>query len=308
MTVDLRNPIAARFRTARTASGATVGVYLSSSFADALRDGDALTGADVMPGNVSLLRQVRTRGTDGDRWVYGAHRTAAGWKAAMLNGDEAGRAQVESMRAAVAPALLAPLSVKRRTARGDQGDEFCIHAARGGNLSRAWTRRQRAVAKTPAPITVVVPMTSNGGSDADTFAWRAAVALALVGPLLRAGYRVELISADLTRNTFHGNSAPRFMVAAHRIAGNGTGLDVPRIMAALSSAHLRHATFNIMAGAPWQTNDGLGQAVDDSGVIAEALVAAGLIRPNTDVLTVPSDLRGETAARKWLAAVSKDYA
>jgi hypothetical protein len=221
----------------------------------------------------------------------------------MLNGDEKGAARVAKFADAVAPAMLAPISAKRRTRRGVQGDEVCPHRILAGSM-KPWTYRARDIGRAPAPVSIIVPMTSNADAGAESFAYRAAVALALAAPLQKAGYRVQVLAADCTRNSF--TSGPRYAFVVHKVA-SGVCLDVPRLSATLSAPHLRHITFAILAASGWRVCGGLGQAEDDIGRYATLAVASGMVHAGDECLIIPPTIRDERAARAWLAQTSARY-
>jgi hypothetical protein len=256
--------------------------------------------------NRAHAASMRERAVGGDHWTFGTYRTLDGWRAAMLAGDAEGAARVARFGDAVASALVSPVSTRRKIARGPQGDEVCPHAILAGRLDRAWTMRRRAVGRAPAPVAILVPMTSNAGADSESFAWRATAALALAGPMVRAGYRVSIIAADCVQRSFIAPTAPRYLCVFHRIA-SGVTLDVPRVSAALSAPHLRHCTFAAIVAAPWAITGGLGQAVEDPAQYIGFALSAGIVRAGEEILTIPPSLRDERSARKWLSDTSKRY-
>lgn len=284
-------------------------IYARESFVETLNDCEAMIrGAEPLAGNDNMRTRsaVLQRATQGDDWAFSNYKTLEAWRAAMLAGDQKGAARVAQFQNAVRLAVESPLSARRKQSRGPQGDEVCPHAILAGRLDRAWTFRRRAVGRAPAPVVILVPMTSNAGAPADSFAWRAAVALALAGPMQRAGYRVSIVAADCVRGSYHARGAPPKTGVFHRVA-SGVNLDVPRVSAAMSAPHLRFVTFALIASAPWACHSGLGHAVDDAGEYLAMALAAGMVRPGEEVLTIPASLRSEESARKWLAETSARY-
>jgi hypothetical protein len=286
-------------------------IFRADSFAQTVDAAAALasqTGDVTFAGTENRTTAERTwyGAVNGNSWAFGAYENFAGWRAAMLAGDERGRERVAKFAGSISAALVAPVSARRRTVRGPQGDEVCPHKILSGRLETAWTMRKRATGRAPAPVAILVPMTSNADASPDSFAWRAAAALALAGPMQRAGYRVTIIAADCVARSFTAPSAPRYTAVFHRVA-SGAGLDIPRATAAISAPHLRFATFLALCAAPWAVNGGLGHAVDDQARYVTFALASGIIRAGEEILTIPATLRDERSARQWLAETSKRY-
>lgn len=284
-------------------------VYARDSFHATVDDCAAfLHGADTLAGNDNSQTRaaVLRRATGGDPWTFDKYGTMDAWRAAMLAGDESGAARVAKFQGAVSTALVSPLSAKRKITRGPQGDEVCPHAILAGRLDRAWTFRRRMVGRAPAPVVILVPMTSNADAGAESFAWRSAVALALAGPMQRAGYRVSIVAADAVVGSYSARGAPQFTGVFHRVA-SGVNLDIPRVSAAMSAPHLRLVTFAVIASAPFACYSGLGRAVDEPETYLTMALSAGMVRAGEEVLTVPATLRNEASARKWLADTSARY-
>jgi hypothetical protein len=257
--------------------------------------------------NVDTIQRMWNNSQDNDTWRFGDYESLSGWRSAMLAGDAAGAERVAQFASDIAPALAAPISARRRLSRGAQGDEVCPHAILRGDLPRAWTARRRAMGRAPAPVAILVPMSGNAHVHAESFRWRAAAALALAGPLTRAGYRATILAADAVSGTYTASGAPVRSFVFHRVAG-GANLDIPRVSAAISAPHLRFVTFAILCAAPYEVHGGLGHAIPAGEVYVAAALAAGVIRPGEDVLTVPPAMCDAKAARAWVAETSKRYA
>ena len=255
-----------------------------------------------------LAQRLSHKAIAGDGWTFAQYCTLAGWRTAMLEGDAQGAARVAEMRQAVAPALAAPVSAKRKVVRGAQGDYVDPHKVLMGNLGKAWTARKRAIGRAPAPVSILIPTTSNADAGSDSFFWRAAAGIALAVPMQRAGYRVTIVQCDTVANSYITASAPRYTFVAHVIA-RGVTVDVPRVTAAVGAASLRFLTFAVIGAAPGlHCESGLGQAVDAPDTITRLALASGAVRAGDDVLLVPSDIRSQDSARKWLARTSQAYA
>jgi len=284
-------------------------VYAAVSFLESVDACEEFTHAPVGAagdGSRKTAVAVRGRATAGDDWSFGDYHTLAQWRAAMLAGDKAGAERVARFQTAISADLSAPVGVRRKVRKGPQGDEVCPHAILRGDLPRAWTSRRRETGRAPAPVVILVPMTSNAGADAESFNYRAAAALALAGPLQRAGYKVSVLAADCVRGSYTASGAPRLTAVFHRVA-SGANLDIPRVTAALSAAHLRFVTFCVIASAPWNCHSNLGHANDEVGDYVALALASGMVRAGEEVLTIPAQLRDEGSARRWLGEVSARY-
>lgn len=90
------------------------------------------------------------------------------------------------------------VSLKRRTVRSDQGDEFDIHRAYSGGLDQAWSSRKRqARVAGGAQFTLGVCIGQYADEDSSELFWRGAVAVRLADILTEAGYQVRVVGYTL---------------------------------------------------------------------------------------------------------------
>ena len=112
---------------------------------------------------------------------------AAGWPDGAVLVDDA----FDSVAEKIPPAI----SFRRKLRRSNQGDEFDIHHALQGNLSRAWTSRRRQPNLGSGIVRIVVDVCGNSGTGSDELKWRGVAALALSRTMASAGYSVEIVAA-----------------------------------------------------------------------------------------------------------------
>lgn len=86
-----------------------------------------------------------------------------------------------------------PRSIRRRRARGDQGDELDIQRVYSGRLDDAWSRREPRLSFAPRRVTITVTAACAGMHNSDTLFWRGAAAVRLADLATEAGYNVEIL-------------------------------------------------------------------------------------------------------------------
>lgn len=283
-------------------------VHRFDSLTDLLENAD-VSKASTANAKTDVARMLRGReaATSGEGWTYGEHKNAAEYQRVMREGWHDAVKRVDAITASIVGAMATPLNVKRKMRRGDQGDEFDIHAARAGNFSRAWSSRRRQLARAPAPIRIVVGVVYNCGADADAFFWRGACALAVARGLRTAGYRVSISGMGLLVGPYTSHRGD--YLARFDALGFGEALDTGRLAAILCSpAMLRHVLFRTALLLPNVISRGYGHAPSD-GQVTRACVDSGVF-PNIareEMLVIP-DVNRESAARQWLAEVSARFA
>lgn len=88
-----------------------------------------------------------------------------------------------------------PVSIKRRTVRSDQGDEYDVHRAMSGGLDRAWSSRKRMARNAVgAEITIATQIGLASSDNPDEVFWRGAACIRLADILTEAGYNVRIIA------------------------------------------------------------------------------------------------------------------
>lgn len=93
----------------------------------------------------------------------------------------------------------APLNLRRKVARGDQGDELDIHQVYCGDLDRAWTRRRRQSSRSRMSVRLVALIGGSQHMEHERMFWRGAAVAKLAEVLEEAGYRVEIVGAQQSR-------------------------------------------------------------------------------------------------------------
>jgi len=91
--------------------------------------------------------------------------------------------------------VTAPVSVKRKIARGAQGDELDIHCVYRGDLEHAWTSRRRKHTRSQRTVRIVAQTNLLSNVSAEEMFWRGAAIVKLSDALTEAGYGVEIIAA-----------------------------------------------------------------------------------------------------------------
>lgn len=124
-------------------------------------------------------------------------------EAAVRNGWTDGLARIQETLDSI-DVDVRPTSIKRRTSRGDQGDDYDVHRAMSGGLDKAWSRRSRQARTGSAGgvVTIAVALTLDGGQDSSTQFWRGAACVKIADALTAAGYQVEIVAYHPSGNSF----------------------------------------------------------------------------------------------------------
>src|SRR6185369_7243684 len=145
--------------------------------------------------------------------------------------------------------------------------------ARGGKLERAWSTRTRVLHRTRAPIRFVVNLTANANVGEDGFFWRGAAALALAGPLARAGYKVAITGVIAVHGTYDMPVAADYLCGVD-VKAYGEPLDTSRLAGVLCTpATLRWLGLRLMCHSPRRLVSGFGHAMHDAAMMTAALRA-----------------------------------
>lgn len=157
----------------------------------------------------------------------------------------------------------APMSVRRKRSRSDQGDELDIHRVYRGQLDTAWTSRQRRPVRSPLTIRIVVQTNLLANMTPDEMFWRGAACAKLADLLVEAGYNVEIIGAVAT-DTMGSRSGEYFVTFP--LKDSQEPLDIERLCGVVCNAGFHRlfgfrmyqylATFPMAVGGARSNTDG----------------------------------------------------
>lgn len=228
----------------------------------------------------------------------GASSTAASFDVArdrVQKGWPAGAQRVNENLAQLD--IAAPMSVRRKLVRADQGDELDIHAVNRGDLGTAWTSRKRKHSAAKLTVRLVVQTNLLARMSAEGLFWRGATAVKFIDILTEAGYNVEVVgvcaSVSVTghRGTF---------CASFPLKGAAEPLDVEMMAGVVCNAGF-HRIFGFrayVATATAQSRFGAATSCTNGNVVEEAQFDADGVR----TFRVPYAVDSKYAAEQWLAA------
>lgn len=175
---------------------------------DSVHEYCTATPATQHQGNVSTLRELQhLDGTwNAKEFEPNAHRPST-WLGAPTFQAAAARVThgwpegAERVRRNMADIEInAPMSVKRRRSRADQGDELDIHRVYRGDLAHAWSARTRREVRSPLLVRIVVQTNLLAATAFEDMFWRGAACAKFADLLVDAGYNVEIIGAVATES------------------------------------------------------------------------------------------------------------
>lgn len=144
----------------------------------------------------------------------------------------------ESMRSITVPPST---GLRRRTVRGDHGDELDIHRVNNGQFDTAWTRRaRRNAAFGHAQKTIFVPLSVNSVIDSSVLFWRGAAAVILADALVANGYSVEIVGMCASNSIDMGNRfdvSDTFIIKSHDMPLDRTELATAACLAGFYRIH-----------------------------------------------------------------------
>jgi hypothetical protein len=120
----------------------------------------------------------------------------------IREGYPEGAAKVDALYDAIAPSLPRAIDFRRQRTRSDQGDSLDIHAVNRGALDKAWETVKRRASIGTGLIRIVADIGGNCNVSADALQWRGIAALALSRAMTKAGYSVEIVTAQAGSDTF----------------------------------------------------------------------------------------------------------
>lgn len=138
--------------------------------------------------NEDYMPYTPTRWLGASSACEAANRVTHGWP----EGAQRVKEQMESLE------ITAPMSVRRRRTRTDQGDELDVHRVYRGDLDHAWTARKRREVRSPVLVRLVAQVNLLADMEAEALFWRGAAIVKLADLLVDAGYNVEIVGAVAT--------------------------------------------------------------------------------------------------------------
>lgn len=136
----------------------------------------------------SMRNEQRT-----NEFWYGARSPAEAMRRAYKGWPEGAERVRKMMDNIDAPA---PLSLRRKVQRADQGDELDVHSVYRGDLDHAWTRRRRQNTRSRMSVRLVAQCGGSRHMDAEEMFWRGAAVVKLAELLEESSYRVELVGTE----------------------------------------------------------------------------------------------------------------
>lgn len=182
------------------------------------------------------------------------------------------------------------VSIKRRRARGDQGDELDIHRVYRGQLDTAWSRRQRKVARAPRHIDLLAITSANCHVKAEAMFWRGAAITRLADLLDEAGYRVRIRGAEIGTGV---DARGKFdQVTDWVIKDYDEPLTLTNVAAsACLAGFFRRVGFASICSILEEVNYGFGRSVHD-GPLVDTYFG--------DCIMVPETVRDAASASAWV--------
>jgi len=191
-----------------------------------------------------------------------------------------------------------PMSIKRRTVRSDQGDEYDVHRAMGGGLDTAWSSRKRQarpVAGAEITIATQIGLLSNDSTD-EVF-WRGAACVRLADILTEAGYRVRIVgynAGDFCFTGPDGKNLGKLFICEIKKAGQQLDLASLAATVALAGTYRHYFLFN-------QLSSGFKSA-SNYGV-----TNANYVLPESDVCIRKADVKTESDAVAFINATLERF-
>lgn len=233
---------------------------------------------------------------NGGNW-YGMQGGADAVMSAMLRGFPEGETKVEKLMRSLDGKLPRAVGIGRKLVRGAQGDELDIHAVNRGDISRAWSSRQRQIKKGKTALKIVADIGGNRSSSADSLQWRGIAAIALSEIMTKAGYGTELVAAWAVRG--HWDNSRSRPVAGIECVVKARGVSADRGLLAATLA-LTGFFRTVGFAAIIRSADNEGKLCDSTlgcHVDVEQVIPAV---PYVVNLFVPASINCESDAVNWI--------
>lgn len=196
-----------------------------------------------------------------------------------------------------------PISVRRKLARAEQGDELDVHAVYRGDLDHAWTTRRRRQVTAPRNVRIVVQLNLLAVTSSDELFWRGAAMVKLSDALVESGYNVEIIGAIASDRI---DSQRCDYLISMVLKEFRSQLDTATIAGVACNAGF-HRLYGFKAYdvfVPWDksSGDAQGCASDTTGrIINEARLNAD----GTPTFVTPYDINDKETAEAWITECIK---
>ena len=232
----------------------------------------------------------------GTNWLGPDNPTIAQAVDRVLHGWKEGAEKVRHHLAAIE--INAPVSVKRKRKRSDQGDDLDIHAVYRGDLEHAWTKRQRSHTRARRTVRIVAQCNLLANTNADELFWRGAAVCKLVDVLSDAGYSVEVIGAIASVRIDHHEHA---WLLTFPLKEAESPLDMEQLagIACNSGFHRLYGFRAYYARCDWNRAHIAG--TDHSDDSSRLTAAVNFNADGTQTFTVPYHVGDATQAQAWLA-------
>lgn len=242
-------------------------------------------------------RNFAYKADDNQRW-YGAasveelqQRLKTGWAEG-----------VKKLEAIAIKELDAPLSVRRRRIRADQGDEVDMQAVWRGDLSRAWSKTRRANRTGVRSLSIIIDLGASAGTSANQLFWRGASALRLADQLLTAGYNVAIYGAA----TAIGAAASKSLNAVQfvEIKAEDAPFDMDKLAALTAMpGFFRTSLFTGINYSADRIDDDTDYGYGSSDQSGKHIPAALKMLPSVpqNAIIQPHNVLNKEAAEAWLA-------
>lgn len=249
----------------------------------------------AMSRHANLIRGYVSESYSREDW-HGMSGGAVAVMQAMLIGHPEGEEKIENLLRSLDGKLPQAVGVGRKLVRGMSGDELDIHAVNRGDISRAWSSRQRLIKKGKTALKIVADVGGNCSSSHDVLQWRGIAAIALSEIMTKAGYSTEIAAAWAVRSHIRRKSADVSAIECV-VKSRGVAADRGLLAATLAlSGFFRTVGFAAIVrsadDAGEYCDEGLGYHVDVERVIPPL---SGVVN-----LFVPASIHDEETATTWI--------
>lgn len=181
---------------------------------------------------------------------------------AIIKGHKPGLDLIEKVRGEIGEFIPHPPDIRRKKARGSQGDSLDIHSVLNGKLDRAWETMRTSPALFSGTsrsnhIKIVVQVGGNCNVSASQLAYGGAYASLLGDNFASSGYSVEVIAIDTVSGLC---SEIELFYTETVIIGPGEPFDLELLANTISlPGFFRVLLFESMLTVPYRVTSGLGR-------------------------------------------------
>ena len=233
---------------------------------------------------------------DRENW-HGMNGGAVAVMSAMLVGFPEGEAKIDAMQSHMVGKLPKAVGIGRKLVRGMSGDELDIHAINRGDISRAWSSRQRLIRKGISALKMIVDIAGNCDSSHDVLQWRGIAGVALSEIMTKAGYSTEIVAAWSVRDYLDNSRGNPIVGIECVVKARGVTADRGLLAATLClTGFFRTVGFAAIARAAddedKRCDTSLGNHVDAERVIPAVTGVTNIY--------VPASICDEASAVEWI--------